>query len=194
MNPKQLACVVLMMIIGAVVYFGQIVHKKVAAMKQSAESAKQDAAGAEGAHQTAEIFTAKTKAETEELRRFLKSWVPYVDKAQTEQEVESAIDFSLRDRGINLVRNRKTEMKAMRENKIIPRTVLTTIIIEDEYAKVLNWLGDVERRLPLARVNSCRITGGSTSRQLRLDIAIETPIINLVSDPVPTKPGEKKKT
>lgn len=183
MNPKQLACVVLMMFIGVVTYFAQIAHQKVAAMKKTADFAEEDAISAEGARQTAEILTARTKAETEEIRRFLQAWVPFVDKAQTEQEVESAIEFSLRERGITLVRSRKTEIKVSRDDKVIPRFVQTTMVIEDEYAKVLNWLGDLEKRLPLARIRVCRITGGSSTRQLRMDVSFETPLINLAADP-----------
>ncbi|MEN3944125.1 hypothetical protein WJU23_22675 [Prosthecobacter sp. SYSU 5D2] len=191
MNPKQLACVVLMMFIGLVTYFAQTVHHKVTAMKNSAETAKQDAFTAEGARQASEILTARTKAETEEIRRFLQAWVPYVDKAQTEQEVEGIIEFSLRERGITLVRSRKTEVKTARDNKIIPKSVLTTLVIEDEYAKVQNWLGDIEKRLPLARVKACRITGGSSARQLRLDLSLETPLINLSAAPDAAKSKKK---
>ena len=192
MNPKQLACVILMMFIGCVTYFAQIVHKKVGVMKKSADMAQQDAIAAEGARQASEILTARTKAETEEIRRFLQSWTPHVEKAQTEQEVESTIEFSLRERGISLVRSRKTEVKISRENKVIPKSVLTTVVIEDEYAKVLNWLGDVEKRLPLARVKACRITGGSSARQLRMDVSFETPLINLASEPVAAAKTKKK--
>ncbi|TDU64336.1 hypothetical protein EI77_04224 [Prosthecobacter fusiformis] len=191
MNPKQLACVVLMMFIGLVTYFAQTVHQKVTAMKKSAAMAEQDAIAAESSRQTAEILTARVKAESEEIRRFLQAWTPYVDKAQTEQEVEGIIEFSLRERGITLVRSRKTELKVARENKIIPKSVLTTLVIEDEYAKVMNWLGDVEKRLPLARVKTCRITGGSTARQLRLDVSLETPLINLSEMPASTKSKKK---
>jgi hypothetical protein len=191
MNPKQLACVVLMMFIGVVTYFAQTVHHKVTAMKKSASMAQQDAITAEGARQASEILTARTKAETEEIRRFLQAWVPYVDKAQTEQEIESTIEFSLREKGITLVRSRKSEVKISRDNKIIPKSVLTTLVIEDEYAKVQNWLGDIERRLPLARVRTCRITGGSSARQLRLDVSLETPLINLSAEASGTQSKKK---
>ncbi len=189
MNPKQLACVVLMVFVGALTYFAQIGHKKAGAMKKAAEKAIDDTTAADGARQTAEILTTRTKAETDEIRRFLKSWVPYVDKVQTEQEVESAIELSLRERGISLVRTRKTEVQSSNENKIMPRTVLTTLVIEDEYAKVINWLGEIEKRLPLARVKSCRLTGGNSVRQLRLDVSLETPIVNLALDAVTGKPS-----
>lgn len=179
MNPKQLACVVLMMFIGGITYFGQIIHQKVALMKKAAEDAEADALAAEGNRQTADILTARTKAETEEIRRFLASWMPHAEKTQTEQEVESAIEFSLRDKGITLVRSRKSEVKNTRENPVIPRSVIATLTIEDEYAKVLNWFGEIERRLPLSRVKVCRVTGGGTGRQLRLDVSIETPLVAL---------------
>ncbi len=193
MNPKQLACVILMMVIGSITYVAQEVHKKVAVMKASASEAQQEATAAAGARQMAEILTARTKAETEAIRRFLLTWTPYVDKAQTEQEVESTIEFSLRERGITLIRSRKTEVKMSRDNRVIPKTVLTTVVIEDEYAKVMNWLGDVEKRLPLARVKICRFSGGSTARHLRLDVSLETPLINLASSAKAAAPKSKKK-
>lgn len=193
MNPKQLACVVLMVFIGIVTYCGQIVHKKVAAMKAEATAAIDAATAAEAALQMAEIATAKTKAETEELRRFLASWTPHADKIQTEQEIESAFDISLRDRSITLVRSRKSELKANRSEKFIPKVVLTTLVVEDEYSKVLNWFGDIEKRLPLARVTSCNITGGSTVRQLRLEVTIETPIVDVGADLTNSANKDKKK-
>jgi hypothetical protein len=51
--------------------------------------------------------------------------------------------------------------------------------LEDEYAKVLNWLGDLEKRLPLARVIACQLTGGSSVRQIQLSVTVENPIVNL---------------
>lgn len=193
MNPKQLACVVLMTFIGILTYVGQIAHKKVAAMKESADAAAQAATTADSERQTAEILVTKTKAETDEIRRFFKSWLPFVDKIQTEQELESTIELSIRERSISLVHSRKTEVKNVRDNKYIPKSVLTTLVVEDEYSKVMNWLGDIEKRLPLARVNACQMTGGSTVRQLRLDVTLETPIVNLAPD-APAKPAEKKKS
>jgi hypothetical protein len=194
MNPKQLACVVLMSIIGAVTYFGQIVHNKVAAMKGEAETASEDATAAEDARQVSEILVTKTRAETDELRRFLKVWTPHADKVQTEQEVESAFEMSIRERGITLVHSRKSEVKPRRADPFIPRVVQTSIVVEDDYAKVMNWFGDIEKRLPLARVVACTLSGGSSVRQLKLDVTIETPIVDMAAVPgskTPAKPGAK---
>lgn len=190
MNPKQIACFVLMALIGIIVYVAQIVHQKVSAMRQEAEDAESAATTAENERSTAEIKTAVIKTETEELRRFLRSWLPAVDKIQTQQEVAQTIELSLREGGITLIRQRKDEPKTSNTNKIIPRSVLTTLTIEDEYAKVLNWFGDIERRLPLARMKAVQVAGGSTARQLKLDVTFETPIFDLKAV-APAKPAAK---
>ena len=190
MNPKQIACFVLMAFIGVIVYVAQIVHQKVTAMRQEAEDAETAAANAETERSTAEIKTAMIKTETEELRRFLRSWLPAVDKIQTQQEVKQTIELSLREGGITLIRQNKDEPKASNTNKIIPRSVLTTLAIEDEFAKVLNWFGDIERRLPLARMKAVQVAGGSTARQLKLDVTFETPIFDLKAV-APAKPAAK---
>ncbi len=181
MNPKQLACVVLLLIIGAMTYTAQIIHNKVATTRAEAEDAESAAITAENERATAEIETGVFKTDTEEVRRFLRSWLPAIERVQTQQEAEQTIELSLRERGINLVRSRKTELKAAAANKIIPKSVLTTLTIEEEFAKVLNWLGDIERRLPTARMKVVQITGGSTGRQLKMEVSFETPIFDLAA-------------
>ncbi|MDZ4404818.1 hypothetical protein [Prosthecobacter sp.] len=181
MNPKQLACVFLLLIIGAMTYTAQIIHNTVGTTRAAAEEAENAAVTAETERSTAEIETAMFKTDTEDVRRFLRSWLPAIDRVQTQQEAEQTIELSLRERGINLVRERKTELKMAAGNKLIPKSVLTTLTIEEEYAKVLNWLGDIERRLPTARMKVVQITGGSTGRQLKMEVSFETPIFDLAA-------------
>jgi|UniRef100_UPI0037831C8D hypothetical protein len=181
MNPKQLACVILLMVIGGMTYTAQIIHNKVATTRAEAQDAEDGATAAQQERETAEIETTVFKTDTEDVRRFLRGWLPAIERVQTQQEAEQAIELSLRERGINLVRSRKTELKISNNNKIIPKSVLTTLTIEEEYAKVLNWLGDIERRMPTARMKVVQITGGSTGRQLKLDVSFETPIFDLAA-------------
>lgn len=178
MNPKQLACIILLMFIGAMTYTAQIVHNKVNTTRAEAQDAEDAALAMENERNTAEIETGVFKANTEDVRRFLRSWLPSIERVQTQQEAEQTIELSLRERGV-LVRSKKIEPKPTPINKIIPRSVLTTLTIEEEYAKVLNWLGDIERRLPTARMKVVQITGGSTGRQLKMEVSFETPIFDL---------------
>jgi len=194
MNPKQLACVVLMCFIGIVTYCAQIVHKKVSAMREEATASEDAANAADTARQTAEIMVTKTRAETEELRRFLGAWTPSAQRTQTEQDVENAFDFSLRERGISLVHSRNSSVKGNRTDKFIPKVVQTKLIVEDEYAKVMNWFGDIEKRLPLSRITACSLTGGSTVRQLRFDVTVETPIVDTSASIEADGAAKKKKS
>ncbi len=178
MNPKQLACVILLMVIGAMTYTAQIVHNKVSTTRDEAQAAEDAAVAMESERSTAEIQTTVYKANTEEIRRFLRSWLPAIERVQTQQEAEQTIELSLREHGV-LVRSKRIELKGVPVNKIIPKSILTTLTIEEEYAKVLNWLGDIERRLPTARMKVVQITGGSTGRQLKMEVSFETPIFDL---------------
>jgi len=198
MNPKQIACIVLLMVIGAMTYTAQIIHKTVATTRAAAEDAETAAVTAENDRSTAEVQTTMLRTETEDVRRFLRSWLPAIDRVQTQQEAEQTIELSLRERGINLVRSRKTEVKQSAGNKLIPKSVVTTLTIEDEFAKVLNWLGDIERRLPTARMKVVQVTGGSTGAQLKMDVSFETPIFDLAAadaekKKAPAKPVDKAK-
>jgi hypothetical protein len=179
MNPKQLASVILMSFIGIITYVGQIVHQKVESMKTAAQVAIDESKAADDAKQLADILLTKIKGETDELRRFLKSWTPSIQKVQTEQEMEAAVEYTLRERGISLVKSRKSETKTIAGDLFMPKLIIITITLEDEYAKVLNWLGDLEKRLPLARVIACQLTGGSSVRQIQLSVTVENPIVNL---------------
>ena len=40
MNPKQIACIILLMVIGAMTYTAQIIHKTVATTRAAAEDAE----------------------------------------------------------------------------------------------------------------------------------------------------------
>lgn len=184
------------MVIGAMTYTAQMIHNTVTTTRAEAEEAETAAVTSEGERSTAEIETAVFKANTEDVRRFLRSWLPAIDHVQTQQEAEQTIELSLRERGINLVRSRKTEPKQAAGNKLIPRSVVTTLTIEEEFAKVLNWLGDIERRLPTARMKVVQITGGSTGSQLKMEVSFETPIFDLAAadadkKKAPVKPTKK---
>jgi hypothetical protein len=78
-------------------------------------------------------------------------------------------------------------MRENRDNKIVPRALLGTLIVQDDYAKTMNWLGEVERKLPLIRITSCRLKQGETGRQVSLEIHFEIPIVNLQAEMDETK-------
>lgn len=183
MNGKQIACILLMTIIAAIVYAGQMVHKKTEGMRAEAKAAEDAAQAADQARNIAEIKSKTAAADSEEFLRFLSAWVPSIDAAQTSQDIEEAIQASIRSAKL-YVDSQKFEPKASRVGKVVPKIIKASIIAEDEYPKTMNWLGELEKRLPLARITICRITPGKDAKSVRLELSIEVPIINLKADPM----------
>jgi len=190
MNGKKIACILLLCAVGIVVYFAQTIHGKAANKRADAENAETAAIGAEGERDTANLELIKIKSETNELSRFLQTWTPHADRIQTQSEVEEAVTASLRNSN-TIVISQKFEIRENRGSLVIPRVVRASLVLEDDYAKTLNWVGELERRLPLSRVTNYRVTGGENGHQVHAEISMEVPIINLKAQ-VPTAAGVKK--
>lgn len=178
MNGKKIACILLLLVVGLLAYFGQIGHKKADLKRAEAETAKQDKLKAEGDLHLSEIKLTTLKTDTEELRRFLLAWTPYAERIQTQGEVEQAVLASLRNINL-LVLSQKFESKTTSGKSYLPKIVRASLVIEDDYAKTVNWIGEMERKLPLARMSNCRLTGGDNGRQLHAEVTLEVPLADL---------------
>lgn len=178
MNGKQIACIILLLVIGSVLYAAQMVHKKTASVRAEATAAEDAAKAAKSDAENASIKLETGKSNTDEIRRFLDAWTPDIERMQTNQEIEEAITDSIRDVKL-YVDSQKIEPKGTSTNPVIPQVVKVSIIAEDDYDKTMNWLGDLEKRLPLARINVCRITGGKQPKSIRMELSIDIPIVNL---------------
>lgn len=178
MNGKKIACVVLLMIVGVFAYAGQIMHQKADAKIRSADAAEDAATEAEGQLTTAQISVATARADAEQLLKFLEAWQPHAERFQTQLEVESALQSLIRSTGV-LVMSQKFESRETKMNPVVSKVIRAALVVEDEYAKVLNWLGEVERRIPITRVMTCQITGGENGRLVHAEVSFEIPIMNL---------------
>lgn len=178
MNGKKIACVLLMMILAGIAYGTQIMQQRSKAMNEEADAAETDARTAETQRNVTETELKRLEYDTQDLRQFLKDWEPAIRRLQTSQEAEQALQGIVRNSGILTV-SQKFEIKDNRDQKIVPKVLQGTLIVQDEYSKTLNWLGDLERKLPLARVTLCRLKQGETGRQVNLEIHFEIPMVNL---------------
>jgi tetrahydromethanopterin S-methyltransferase subunit G len=191
MNGKKIACIVLLMIVGVFAYAGQIMHKKADAKVTTANAAEDRAIEAEGQLKTAQISVATTRDEAERLLKFLEAWQPHAERFQTQLEVESAVQSLIRSTGV-LVMSQKFESRDTKINPVVGRVIRAALVVEDEYAKVMNWMGEIERRIPITRVMTCQITGGETGRLVKAEVSFEIPLMNL-SDEQSKDAAKKKK-
>jgi len=197
MNGKKVACVILLVIIGIAAYVGQIVHQKADAKRAEASAAADEAVAQQGKLDIVKIQTEKLRAESDELIRFLRAWEPYADRVQTQSEVEEAVLASLRSSNLLIIsqkfESRQMQVTAGTGGTTIPKIVRAALVLEDDYAKTMNWIGELERRLPMARMMNCRVTGGDNGRQVHAEISIEVPLVNLKFENVASAKDTKKK-
>ncbi|HSJ04650.1 MAG: hypothetical protein ACAI34_00625 [Verrucomicrobium sp.] len=181
MNGKKIACVLLMMILAGIAYGSQMMQKRAKAMRSDADSAEADASNARTLCTVEETTLATTRYDSRELREFLQVWDSEMSRIQTGQEAEQALLAVVRNSRILTV-SQKFEVKENRNNPVVPKSLQGTLIVQDDYAKTLNWLGELERRLPLARITTCRIRQGESGRQVNLEIHFDIPLVNLKAE------------
>lgn len=185
MNGKQMACIVLLILLGAMTYVAQIVHQKAVAAQTEAEEMESSAELMKMEAENASTALEKTQFDSRELRRFLEAWTPQIVRLGSRQEVEGAIQANTRDKGVFVI-SQRFEDKSNAAAVMMPKSVMASMVVEDDFHKVLNWLGSMEQKLPLARVTSCRISAAATGRQIHVEVSMEVPLVNLSVNPLGT--------
>ena len=66
----------------------------------------------------------------------------------------------------------------MKGNDSIPKTMRAYLTFEDDYARLLNWLGDLEVKMPTVRTSSARLSKGTRANDLRMEIVLEQPLLS----------------
>jgi hypothetical protein len=67
----------------------------------------------------------------------------------------------------------------------IPQIVRAHLTIEDDFAKTLNWLGDVESKLPISRVSNLDISRGQSGNDVRVNAVVDIPLAVAAATPTP---------
>ena len=65
----------------------------------------------------------------------------------------------------------------MKGNASVPTALRAILIFEDDYVRLLNWLGQIEATMPTVRISSAHLTKGTRANDLRMEVAIDQPLI-----------------
>ncbi len=178
MKDKQMACIVLASFV-ALIFFGiQNMRQKKVAMQTEADEAKEKAEASEFARKTSETAVVTLKAESEGLRQYFELWLPYLSSVHaTEQEEQKIIEIV--KSGQVFATSQRTEVIANdKDNGFIPKRLRAHLVIQDEYSKTLNWLGNLEESLPSCRISNYRLTRGLSGNDVQMEITLDLPLIN----------------
>lgn len=176
MNSKHLAC-------GAVALLILLFVQATLWVQKSSAKMQQQATNASDAKDTALTTLERERAQFAELRRqsadliaFLKTWQPYFQAIESPQSAE--VNFSMRAKDSNLVNlSQRFEQVGVKGNGSVPMSLRAFLIFEDDYVRLLNWLGQIELTMPTVRISRIHLTKGSRVNDLRMELVLDQPLI-----------------
>lgn len=176
MNNKHVAC-------GIVAIFIVVLVQLTLWVKGNRSKVQDEAAAAQQAETDATTLLNQERTQLGELRRqsadrieFLKIWEPYFAAIDTRQSAE--VNLSMQIKEANLVNlAQRFEESQVKGNDSIPKTMKAFLTFEDDYARLLNWLGDLEVKMPTLRTTSVRLAKGTRANDLRMEVVLEQPLL-----------------
>ncbi len=179
MNNHKMACFLLLVLIGGIVYGTQEMRNRTNLAREAAESAKQEAENAEMQRSIAETNLIMLERETFDLRNGYQNWLPHFASVTNPQEGEQKVVDAIRSGGVFLL----TQRFQLKEFQGEERGAITGVLegeldFEDEYVKTLNWLGSLEEKVPSCRITSCNIIRGDRANNIHMKLKLEVPIMD----------------
>ena len=176
MNSKHLACGIVALFIVLLVQATMWVQKASAAMQKEAANAQSSEKTASEALGQGRVQLADLRRQSANLITFLKTWQPYFQTLDNPQSAE--INFTMKVKESNLVNlSQRFEPVDVKGNASVPKAMRAILIFEDDYVRLLHWLGQIEASMPTVRVSSTHFTKGTRANDLRMEVAIDQPLI-----------------
>lgn len=110
------------------------------------------------------------------LIQFLEEWQPYFQAVNTPQSAE--VNLTMRVRESNLVNlAQRYEQAGVKGNASLPAVMRANLIFEDDYSRLMNWLGRLEKEMPTLRVSNVKLTRGTRPNDLRMELIVDHPLL-----------------
>lgn len=122
---------------------------------------------------------ANLQRQSVDLLDFVSAWEPFFASVGEQQAAQTAISMKVREAGVRPLSQRYEQVPhkiADQDIASLPTLMRATFVFDDDYAKLLNWLGTVERAGPAMRVGKLDLTNGSREGDLRLEMTLEVPL------------------
>ena len=175
MNQKQIAAILLALVALGFVYLTNLVKNQLDLRVKESQQAQAAANAAMNMVTQERKQINELKTNTSDLISFLESWEPYFASLNSPQGAELAISMRLKEENLVTLAQRY-ERAGLKSGGAIPSVMRANIIVEDNYARTLNWIGRMERDIPTLRVSNLRITKGDMPGDIRAETVMEIPL------------------
>lgn len=123
---------------------------------------------------------AELQLQSAALLEFVSTWQPYFALVEEQQAAQAAISIKVRQADLLTLSQRYEQVPhkiADKDFPFLPTLVRATLLLDDNYGKLLNWLGTMEQTKPTMRVGKLDMTSGSRADDIRMELTLEIPLL-----------------
>ena len=176
MNPKHISCAIVAFFIAVLIQVTLYVQTNRTKVQREAATAEQQENDAIMQVSRERLQFSELKRQSTDIIEFLRVWQPEFDLVGTTQSAEVSFDMKVRESGLlNLTKS--FQAAPLKDNPSIPSVLRARLVFEDDFIKLLNWLGKTESTLPTVRVSEIHIKKGSRPTDIWMEISLEQPLI-----------------
>ncbi len=176
MNHKHIACGIVSLLVLGLIMFTQWVqgHRTKAQAEATTAQTEEETAALQLSRERAQL--ADLKRQSADLVEFLRIWQPYLTTIDSSQSADIAMQMRVKDASlVNL--SQRFEQAQVKDNDSIPTARRSLLTFEDDYSKLLNWLGEIEKTMPTISTSSVHLSKGTRANDLRMEVVLDQPIL-----------------
>lgn len=180
MNPKQIGAVLVLAGIFIAVQLGMMFQNKARSVDTEVEKARGEEEGLQTALALEKEMLEDLQRQSAELLEFIAKWKPLFGLIEEKQSVETQISMKVREEGMVTLSQRYEQVDHKINNQInnsLPDLIRASLIFDDNYSKLLNWFGLMEKIRPTMRVGKMSLSKGSRGKDLRMELVLEIPLL-----------------
>lgn len=181
MNPKQIGCIVLLAGILVFVQWGLSMSQGAKTIDDQTHAASKEAETLRTQLGVETTTLVDLQRQSKELLEFVQKWEPYFAVIEEQHAAETGISMKVREAGmLNLSQNYQQIPHKInnKENPSLPIMVRASLVFDDDFSKLLNWIGMMEKIKPTMRIGRLALSKGSRGEDLRMEVVLEIPLRN----------------
>ncbi|MGB3119938.1 MAG: hypothetical protein WBE58_14040 [Verrucomicrobiales bacterium] len=179
MNERKMACMILLLAIAGLAFGTQKMRGRMLAAESGAETSKMAANTAMQERTMSERSLADRKKKSMALLEFYHSWVPHLRDLNGAQSGERKVVELIKESNVFPLSQKFDEDKKTVKGQLIPKSLKATLVLEDDYAKTLNFLGALEEKVPACRVDHCFVSRGGAGNDIHVELTVQIPMADV---------------
>jgi len=177
MNNKHLACIVLGLLLVLIFYGVSTINTNLLKVQGQYRAKQSEAQTLNVKLNTERQVVTELRKQSEGLRSYLNTWEPFFAPIRSAQSSE--LNLNARIKEANLVSlSQRFEVVEGNKDNAIQKQMRAHLKFEDDYARLMNWLGNMETQIPVMRVSNVKLSKGESGNDLRMELVLDLPLMS----------------